>query len=339
MHLLRFATLDLESALGEWREFSMEHDGVEVGRVETSAGPSDPLLIVALVPLEGPAEVDRNGLVQVPDEPRRQGEAALQHVADMLSVATGGRRALASPSLPVAFKADNPDERAWLHAQTGLAGAEEAQPRFTVTLEARHAKALSDRLDGVTLMAEAWSNSHLTGRFHELVRLFERAFKEKRNRLVLVLADFLAARPLLAYSKTEVKRWIKRLRDPATHADQSHAIVTEARLRPVIDRMTFAAYDVLLNKRDWFNPSTARRDIWRPDSGPLTPDGREIFARQHSTGSMETQFLDRFGAYPLNLSAGLGCLGEDCWPRRGRSKTTVRHGGLRVVAAHEIDTT
>jgi hypothetical protein len=338
MHLLRFATLALGSPIGEWREFSMEDDGVEVGRVETRGGPDDQLLIVALVPLEGPPEVDSDGLVQVPDEPRRRGEEALQNVADTLSVVTGGGRALASPSLPVAFKADTPDERAWLHAQTGLAGAEEAQPMFTVTLEDRHANALSDRLYGVTLMAEAWSNSHLTGRFHELVRLFELAFKEKRNRLILVLADFLAARPLLAYTKTEVKRWIKRLRDPATHADQAHELVTEARLRPVIARMTFAAYDVLLNKRDWSNRSTARRDVWHPDTGPLTPDGREIFVRQHSTGSMETQLLDRFGAYPLNLSAGLGRLGEDCWPPQGPSRTRARHGGIRVVAAHEIDT-
>jgi hypothetical protein len=101
----------------KWREFSIEHEGVEVGPVETRGGPSDQLLIVALVPLEQHPEVDRDGLVQVPDEARRQGEAALQHAADMLSVTTGGGRALASPSLPVAFKADTSDERAWLQGR------------------------------------------------------------------------------------------------------------------------------------------------------------------------------------------------------------------------------
>jgi hypothetical protein len=52
---------------------------------------------------------------------------------------------------------------------------------------------------------------------------------------------------------------------------------------------------------------------------------------------METQLLDRFGAYPLNLSAGLGRLGEDCWPRQGPSRSRARHSGIRVVTRHEID--
>jgi hypothetical protein len=219
----------------------------------------------------------------------------------------------------------------------GVAGAEEAQPRFTVTLEEGHAHALNDRLDGVTLMAEAWSNSHLTGRFHELVRVFERAFAKSSRPLASLVADFLAARPLLAFSKTEVEGWIPGLRDAATHADRARPIVVEAELRPVIERMTFAAYDVLLNKRDWFDPSTARRDVSRPDTGPLTPDGRQIFVRQHSTHPMDSRFLDRFGVYPLNLSAGLGHLGEDYWPPQGPSKTTARSGGIRVVAGHAID--
>ena len=129
-------------------------------------------------------------------------------------------------------------------------------------------EALADRLEGAALVGEALANAHLTGRFHELIRLFEFAFAENGNRLVLHVAEFLSAWPLFAYSKTEVKRWLIRLRNPATHVDRAgrSGIVVEVDLRSVIGRMTMAAYDVLLNKRSWGDRSVDRRDVWRPDT-------------------------------------------------------------------------
>src|SRR5437899_3029879 len=158
----------------------MQHGDVQIGHIESRGLPTEQVLIVATVPLSARPEASADGIVEVPDEPRRRAEEALEHGANLLSVVTGGSRYLSSPSLPVAFRAENTEEREWLQQQKQLADADQgvARPNFTVRLDEDHATALSDRLDGVSLLAEALANGHLTGRFHELQRVFERAFGE-----------------------------------------------------------------------------------------------------------------------------------------------------------------
>jgi hypothetical protein len=100
--------------------------------------------------------------------------------------------------------------------------------------------------------------------------------------------------------------------------------------------MMFAAYDVLLNKRMWRDKSIHRRDVWRPDIGPLTPDGTATFVRQHSAPRMSAQLLDRYRAFPIDLSVGNFTLGEDCWPRSGPERTTAPQGGIQIVPGQAI---
>ena len=138
----------------------------------------------------------------------------------------------------------------------------------------------------------------------------------------------------VGYSKTEVKRWLIRLRNPATHVDRPgrSGIVLEVDLRSVIGRMTMAAYDVLLNKRNWGDRSVDRRDVWRPDTGVLGPNGDQVFVRQHSTPApLEAQMLDGFGAFPLSLATGGPRLSNDCWPTAPTITTAPIAGGVRVV--------
>jgi hypothetical protein len=345
MELLRFALLALRSPTDDWNSFGLTYDGVAVAPLGIAGGSDPPpLLLSATVSLDQRPGADADGFIEVPEDARRRAETALQVTANLLSVATGGSRPLSSPSLHVAFRAQDSDEREWLGRHAGITEVQRGRslPSFSVRLEERHLEALADRLEGAALVAEALANPHLTGRFHELVRLFELAFAENGNRLVLHVADFLGAWPLPGYSKTEVKRWLIRLRNPATHVDRAgrNGIVLEVDLRSVIGRMTMAAYDVLLNKRDWGNRSVDRRDVWRPDTGVLGPTGDQVFVRQHSTPApLEAQILDGFGAFPLNLAAGGPRLSDDCWPTAPTSTTAPIAGGVRVIPGGEIEPT
>ena len=124
------------------------------------------------------------------------------------------------------------------------------------------AELLADRRDGIGLMAEALAHTHAMGRFHDLMRVFERAFALGPWDLVEPLAKFRRG-SRLGYSKPEVSNW-SELRGPATHADRRSLVLTEPDLRRPVMRMEQAAYDVLLNKATWPDRSTRRRNRWRP---------------------------------------------------------------------------
>lgn len=263
MRLLRFAILSLGGATQDWRTFTMEHRGVTVSTVQdwaSNGGVS--MLLVAAVALVNRPQLDEAGHVLVPDDPRRLAEGAIELTADFVSVATGHARSLSSASLVVAFQTERDDDRTWLEAQQGLASAGKGVSvgRLSVAFDESDLPHLFDREDGVALMGEVLAQSHLVGRYRELLRVFERAFAESGDRLVPPLAGFLASRPGLGYSKTEVKRWIVRLRGPAVHADR-HDVLLEGDLRPVVDRMLLAAYEVLFNKRKWRSSDQDRRDV------------------------------------------------------------------------------
>ena len=122
-------------------------------------------------------------------------------------------------------------------------------------------------MGGISLLAEALSHSHPTGRFHEILRLFERAFRCSSSTLIKPLTEFLSNAKNQGFSEPEIKNWVVTLRHPATHADRNKDFVLEAAIRPVVHRMEQATYDVLFNKEDWRNPSSTRREIWKPISG------------------------------------------------------------------------
>src|SRR6185503_17195257 len=136
--------------------------------------------------------------------------------------------------------------------------------------------ALQDRVDGVALLAEALSHGHAMGQFHELVRLFERAFARSSNTLLDPLANFLA-KAGQGYTRDEVETWVVKMRHLATHADVQPDFALEADVRPVLSRMLMAAYEVLFNKNTWQTPASGRRKVWKPVVGALSTDSTDIF--------------------------------------------------------------
>jgi hypothetical protein len=65
--------------------------------------------------------------------------------------------------------------------------------------------------------------------------------------------------------------------------------------------MLEAAYDVLLNKRDWRSPTSERRNLWEPVAGSSEPENA-TFLTQGKAAWVTLQLLDGFDAYPLVLA-------------------------------------
>ena len=349
MRLFRFAIIsilgkaEIASILGKadatWREFSLVRGGARVRVTEAvDDGNGLALFVGADVPLSELPQADRDGLVEVPDEPRRLTEKAIDAAANLLSVATGHTRSVTSRNLPVAFYAENDDDRGFLRAQTAIKSIDRGVSfsRMSVFVTADELTALRGREGGTELLAEALAQHHFAGRYRELLRVFELGFAATESKLAFILAEFLAKRPRLGYTKSEVKQWVQGRRGRATHADRSAPLIG-ADLGDVVDRMLLAAYEVLFNKENWNTYDSARRDVWTPSIGPLDADGN-WFVRQYQTEApLPAQLYDPYGVYPLNLAAsGLQLADQDFWPCSGPLKTTAGAPELTILPAAEL---
>lgn len=213
------------------------------------------------------------------------------------------------------FEPTDEEARQWLDAAEGIHELDRisAVPNLTgvpVPVNADVVASLTDRWDGVALLAEAFAHQHPTGRLHELFRVLERAFALPVRKLGPALVTFL--HPRFGYTTDEVDSWVN-LRDPATHADVRRTFVLEAGVRPILRRLEQAAEDVLFNKAQWQDPYLNRRDVWRPTAWTKDEFGAGV-AHLGTQGSPEAQLLDQFGAYPTDLTAALSHLPDGWWP-------------------------
>jgi hypothetical protein len=190
---------------------------------------------------------------------------------------------------------------------------------------------LGDRLDGLQALATLLSQTHPLGRYREAVRFFEMAFARPITALDKKLAQFLTS-GRLGYTRQEVVRWIEP-RHGSVHGDRTPApqLVWDADVAQFMDRIEQAVYDALFNKKDWRNPSHARRDLWRPVSGTADPNNG-VFVTQGHGGVMSVQLLDGFGAYPHDLSANLMSRPPDWWCHFPDFVRPVADGELSVRA-------
>jgi hypothetical protein len=339
MRLLRFAFIELNGKVRAWERFSLEYESATVSVLSSQEqkGGRRLLLVCASVALPALLDVDEVGRVDVPETERRAAEGAIETVANLISLASGCGRSITSPNLPLAFRADSDEEMRLLRTLSAINGGDRGvvSGRLHVFVEEDALASLADREEGVALLAEALAQSHPAGRFRELLRVYEQAFAESADRLVPALSEFLALRPRLGYTKTEVKRWIVRLRGPATHADR-HTPVLEADLRGVVDRMLLAAYEVVLNKETWHTRDTIRRDRWMPTTGPLDAEGAWFVVQHRTEAALGAQLFDPYGAYPLNLTPQTLRLDERCWPRSGPSMMGTREQKISILAATEL---
>jgi len=302
MKLARLTVLYFEPAPEGWRSWEVCLGEVKVqalGNQVIDNGKKLAILAVAQIDLKELPALDNDGAIVIPEEPRRKAEQAIEIAANHIAVSEMCKRSISSPNPSIALIPKDEKERDWLNGSNGIYALLQffGSGRFSVESELKKNN-LTDRLDGIALLAEAMSNDTAKGKFHELMRLFERAFKRSSKKLIEPLYQFLK---LKGYSESEVAYWIK-LRHRATHADRkSKPLAFESDIWPVIYRMEIAAYDVLFNKIEWNKPSAKRRNIFSP---PIMWDlkSKKVVIEKGTTPTMGFKILDQFGAYPKDLS-------------------------------------
>jgi hypothetical protein len=309
---------EFQPKLSNWRGWSIQHDRIEVAPLRLWNEDDDltRMLVSASQQLDYRPKVTADNEVVVPEKQRVAAENAIEVTANLVAVSQGCRRAISSPWPPVVFVATGDDGQSWLDSKDGLRHARlmrRVSAASVLDFDASVLNQLQDRLDGVELLVEAFGHSHATGRFHDLVRVFERGFKRPPNRLAAPVFAFLD--PLFGYASQEVRDWFETQRDAATHADQRSEFSVEADLRPLVDRMEQAAIDVVFNKERWRDDSTSRRSVWTPRAGTSGADG-VIFLTQHDPvpPPMKGELLDEFGRFQMNLSAVITPVPAEWWP-------------------------
>lgn len=276
-------------------------------------------LIEAVCELEEWPRRSSTGMVVVPDAARRALEESAEVAVDLLAISDRASRSLASPSPCVAFVAESEKARDWLAESAGIirpkVNRAVASGGGVSPIPEEVLAGLDDRLDGVTLLAEALSHQHPVGTYHEFIRLYERAFARPAPTLVPLLASFLDRQ--YGYTDQELRSWIS-LRGGATHADAKprSKLVFAGDVTPIIDRMEQAAYDLLLNKATWHTPETARQERWRPHAGTASDKG-DLFVIKGKGADLKFRIFDDFGVYPYDLSANIANLHERYWWGRG----------------------
>lgn len=157
MQLLRLALAYFDPAPSDWNQWRMKLDDIEVGTV--AHGVTDGklrLLIAATAPVGEELVLTPGEPVEIPTEPRRQAEFAIESAANLVSIAAMCKRSISSPTPYVALIPPDNQTQARLDETAGLALGGKAIGRFQnrIGMDSLSSN-LGDRLDGVALLSES----------------------------------------------------------------------------------------------------------------------------------------------------------------------------------------
>jgi hypothetical protein len=277
-------------------------------------------------------EFDDANRVLIPIEEREQCEFAIEQSANIIAVFHGCARSILSPNPCLAIECESQAEQASLEASLGILANEVVfmAPRSDVPFDTPLVQSLGDRLDGVTLLADAFAGDEM-GRYREFVRFFELAFHSAFVDLRKRLTTFLQSTPF-EYSRSEIDEWAN-LRHASMHADlkQTRHVATGTDVQRLLGRMEQAALDVLINKAEWHKKSISRRSIWVPDAFSRG-GGKEPVVRQNSTNvSMMIRKFDAFDVYPVLCECKVSPI-RDSWFVR----VVDRHGNTADAKSDQV---
>ncbi len=318
MKLARIVVLHFRPAPTGWKSFRIERDGVVLKtlpvRSTPEAGRSAGLLVTAETCLNELPPRTANGCVSVPVEERRRLEAVIETTAATIAVSARCYHSISSACPSVAFVTENDDDRTYLDGSAGLDAGPKMRPglSYEIEMSSQMIKELTDREEGIALLAEAFAHDRALGRYRELMRFFELAFALASIDLPKKLSQFLSGLPF-GFTRGEVTSWCS-VRHGAIHGDLKITpnLILEADVRPIVRRMEQAAMDVLFNKRTWHDKSRERRLLWAPIGGDTSPDG-DMVILQGAAPTLTCQLFDAFYAYPLDLNANLTSVPQEWW--------------------------
>lgn len=330
MKLVRLATVHLSSLSAKWRSWTMRLDPVSISASPVGKPPpaegKERILLFAEIQLTNLPTVAEDGLLDIPRIERSQCEFAIYTAANIVSVAVGSARSIASPMPPtVALIPETEAERVRLEETRGIRFDPKMLPcpPFPLEMSEGLLSGLQDRLTGLALLAEAYSfsNGHPSGRFREYIRLFELAFARSTSEMEKKLTQFLQGAEL-GYDRQEIASWLA-LRHPSAHADgkKQQSFTVDGTFIPIISRMQQAAIDVLLNKLEWHSPSPTRRRLWKPQVATTSKIG-SLAIVQGGVVPFGFQFLDPYGVFlmePFSLEKPP----PTWWTKWAQSKQTL----------------
>ena len=309
--LIRHAMVNYGAKVATWAGTSHTDEQIGIQSCDTtqsSNGKSTHLLMASRIVDQFPCSDKK---ITIPDDLRRGLELVLETHVDAVAVLNQCSRSIASPLPYIAIEPLDTESVEWLSDKLISIEIPSAPIRmwhdFDFSGSMPH---LEDRFDGVALIAESLGHNHPTGRLHELMRFFERAFALSAGRITRNELPSFLAHNQLGYTQTETEHWIE-LRDTTSHADRRPYFALQADTAPVVNRIEQAAYDVLFNKLNWRDGSLDRRDVFRPHVGS-NGNSSSIFATQGLPATITVSVRDGFDTYPLDTNSGLNSL-PDNW--------------------------
>lgn len=302
IHRFVLATIGADSI--SQRHFINNETGINIQahRVTLNRGPLDQDTLLFDASCEARELPETNDEIEIPVETRRSLESEIEYLIGVLSLKMMNSFQLSSPTPYIAIEGLNEETRQWLNGKIISVNREAGRTRIVHDLDWDSTyKTLGDRRDGVALLAEAISHQHPTGKLHEFMRVFERAFSLSAGKVCRgPLANFLEPSGF-NFDQCEVDLWL-RLRDSTAHADRKQRFSLRSDTNIVVSRVEQAAFDVLFNKQVWNDPSLERRNLYYPICGPADSTSG-IFIQQGKAPRITVSMYDGFFTYPLNLKA------------------------------------
>jgi len=302
-----------------WSSWQIKMEGVDLSTIKVANASPSSVLVQAVINIPFPT-IDAAGFLIIPSEKRIECERALQFSADLIAIFSRSSRSVLSPVPCWALVPDGQEERERLNQTKGICSVSAMLGGFQFPMPQDNSliQSLTDRLAGVAIMAEAFSQNTSAGKYREFVRFFEAAFALRFVNQGKILHRFLA--PAMGYTRAEIGNWCS-LRHPMTHADgeATKELAFDHDVRPIIARMEQAALDVLFNKVKWFTRSVDRRVVWSPQAITTAASGRGMVRQNSKQNSMIFQVIDDFGVFALDLKAVLKPLPETWWWRANRA--------------------
>lgn len=311
MKLYRYLLVDFQPELSpSWDRQQSEIDDifVTVGSRESEPRHTDRRIITAHTNLDRLPDLDDQMCILIPNNIRAKCEFYSEHVINIMSVLEGCARHIFSPMGCVALEASSMSEHDFLDSSKGIriVNNTESSAVWNVKWSPEIGHALSDRMDGVALLSEAFSSGGDASMYREFVRFLELAFSVQFSdkRLLRKLGEFLGQAGY-GYDRDEIKEWAN-LRHASIHADlrKTKWIAMTREIRPVIFRMRQACLDVLFNKEIWHDSSTKRRDVYLPYAFTTSKSGH-ILAKYESVLNINFRLYDEFCIYPRKINVSI----------------------------------
>lgn len=279
----------------------MRHNAVDVSPYLLQSISEDReqcIVVQARRRLTEPLPLTGDDIVSIPSGVRRELEGAIEIYADLLSVKHQSPRRLQSPQPYISIQPIDEDALRYFSGKR-IEVFPGSPPQMTHDITMEQCCSMSeDRLDGLSLLAEAINHTHPTGQLHEFMRLFERAFAASAGHICRRLLYPFLDHAGRGYTHSEVMTWLD-LRDSTAHADRRVEFAMEQDTRRVISRMEQAAYDVLFNKAAWRSKSLERRKAFSPVTESI--DSRSgLFVTRGKNCQVRFSPTDGFDAYPFN---------------------------------------